>query len=301
MTLAPERAQRIRRILRLFVVTLVFLLLFLPFALGFMTLWLVTHSPCSPGVRPDERGMLDYEAVSFYSEALGHDLNGYFVHGSNGVTIVVPPALGNGAGSWRQEYVVLNQYGYNVFKFDSRNCVGFSNSLGYNEVAEVGDALNYLATRPDVDMTRVGIHGFSAGGATSIMAAARYPQFKAVIATGGYHDFAETLATQTSGQWFGPLYRAGAHLAYWLATGMSMAVASPISAIDEIAPRPIQLIYGSIEPSLAGAHLQLAAAGPNAQLWEVEGATHGAYWNTAPDDFERRVIAFLDRAFGVAR
>ena len=299
--MTPERRKRLLRILRLFAFVVIFLLLFVPFALGFATIWLVTHTPCGAGGPPDDNDLAGYEAVSFFSAALDHDLNGYFVPGSNGVTILLPPALGNGAGDWYQDHVVLHQAGYNLFRYESRNCAGFPNSLGYHEVAEVGDALAYLGTRPDVDMERIGIYGFSAGGATSIMAAARYPQIGAVIATGGYHDFAALLGEQEDGQWFSLLYRAGAHLAYRLATGQSMTVLSPVSVIDEIAPRPVQLIYGTHESSLAGAHLQLAAAGPTANLWVVEGATHGTYWQTAPDKFERTVLSFLDSAFGVTR
>ena len=78
-----------------------------------------------------------------------------------------------------------------------------------------------------------------------------------------------------------------------------MSVLSPVSVIGEIAPRPILLIYGTNEPALYGARLELAAAGPNAELWEVEGAVHGNYQYVAPEEFEQRVIAFYNRAFDI--
>jgi pimeloyl-ACP methyl ester carboxylesterase len=89
------------------------------------------------------------------------------------------------------------------------------------------------------------------------------------------------------------------HIGYRLMTGYDLSVLSPVSVIDEIAPRPILLIYGTAEPSLPGARLQLAAAGENAQLWEVPGAGHGGYMDVAPAEFERRVIAFYNSAFGI--
>ncbi|HLV34408.1 MAG TPA: alpha/beta fold hydrolase [Spirillospora sp.] len=299
--MSPERRQRIFRILRLFAGMLVFLLLFVPFALGFVTIWALTNSPCGGGSTPASHGMNDYEAVAFASPAFSSDVQGYFVRGTNGATIVIPPALNAGAGSWRPEFTVLNRYGYNLFSYESRNCAGAANSLGYLEVEQVGDALNYLAARPDVDMTKIGIHGFSAGGATSIMAAARYPELKAVIAMGGYHDFGQIMDEATTSEWFAPLYRAGSRLGYRLATGEDMAVLRPVAAIGRIAPRPVLLIYGTREPSLAGAYEQQAAAGSNAVLWVIENATHGGYWTTAPEEFEQRVIAFLDAAFGIQR
>jgi uncharacterized protein len=75
-----------------------------------------------------------------------------------------------------------------------------------------------------------------------------------------------------------------------------MSVLSPIRAIGQIAPRPILLIYGTDEPGLAGGRLQQAAAGSNAELWEVPGAGHGDYLAVAPGEYTQRVIAFMTNA-----
>jgi uncharacterized protein len=167
----------------------------------------------------------------------------------------------------------------------------------------VGDALDYLATRPDVDMEKLAIHGFSVGGAIATMAGARYPELKAVSAEGGYHDFSEQLSDNVQAQWpgLGFLYEWGVHIGYRLTTGYDLSVLSPIAAIGQIAPRPILLIYGTAEPSLPGAHLQMAAAKGNAELWEVPGATHGTYQYGAPEEYERRVVGFYDRVFNIRR
>jgi pimeloyl-ACP methyl ester carboxylesterase len=299
--MSPERRQRIIRILLSFAVVLVALLVFIPPLLGFLTTWGLTHIPCGGGSIPRSAGMTDYEAVSFYSSSLNKPISGYFVHGTNGATIILPPTLNSGAGYWRNDYVILNRFGYNLLNYESRNCAGTTNTLGYAEADQVADALNYLATRPDVDMSRVGIQGFSAGGATSILAAARYPHLKAAVAMGGYHDFGATLDAETLDSWYGPLYAAGARAGYRLATGFSLDVLRPVRAIDQIAPRPVLLIYGTHEPSLAGAYLQQQAAGSNAELWVVEGAGHGNYWDIGPEIFEQRVIGFWDAVFGVER
>jgi hypothetical protein len=88
---------------------------------------------------------------------------------------------------------------------------------------------------------------------------------------------------------------------YRLTTGYDVTVLSPLDAITKIPPRPIFLIYGSIEPSLPGAKEQLAtvrAADPNApaDLWVVPGAWHGGYVSVAAAEYERRVVAFYDCA-----
>ena len=142
-----------------------------------------------------------------------------------------------------------------MLSYSSRACVGgAANTLGYKEAAQVGDALAYLATRPEVDANRIAIHGFSAGGAAAIMAAAQFPTMRAVVAEGGYHDFVAEVEQNTPHTlWFAPLFRFGARAGLPPdRRDVDMSVLSPISVIGQIAPRPILLIYGTNEPGLDG-------------------------------------------------
>jgi len=301
---ATERTlrQRILFVLRPVLAVAAVLLFVMPFALGLIFSAALTNAPCAGGESPAIYN-LPYEEITFLSSEFQQSINGYFIPGDNGVTILIPPAYSSGRDNQMHEVAALHPYGYSFLTFESRRCMGHRLSLGYAEVREVGDALDYLATRADVDMERLGIHGYSAGGATAIMAGARYPQLKAVSAEGGYHDFAEQLSDNVETQWpgLGLLYELGVHIGYRLTTGYDLSVLSPVSVIGQIAPRPILLIYGSVEPSLPGARLQLAAAGENAQLWEVPGAWHGSYLHTAPEAFVRRMVTFYDNAFAIRR
>ena len=133
-------------------------------------------------------------------------------------------------------------------------------------------------------------------GATAVMAAARYPALRAVVAEGGYGDFAEgTLALGTGGP-LEVLYKEAIALSYRLLSGVELAKLSPQNVIGQIAPRSVLLVYGSREITLDGARAQLAAAGANAALWIVDGAGHGDYLAVAPEEYEARVIAFFDAA-----
>lgn len=286
----------LRRLAIFTIVLTMGMLLGIPILLGFASLWGITHAGCDADMNPADYGMDDYEAVTFRSSALQRDVRAYFVRGTNGGTIIVAPTGGSGLGYWRSETILLNQHGYNLFNYESRNCLGHANSLGLHEADEVGDALNYLATRPDVDMTKIGLTGFSAGGATGTFAAARYPAIRALVAEGGFYDFYHLMGDLAGEFWFGGLYRFGGDLAYRLAVGQPMTALSPISVIDEIAPRPILLVYGSLESSLPGARKQVIAAGANAELWEVPNGTHGDYWIYAPEEYTQRVTAFFDAA-----
>lgn len=294
--------QRVVFVLRPVLIVIVALLTVVPFALGVIFIRVLTTSACSGGVDPGTFNM-PFEEVSFLSSEFNIPINAYFIPGDNGVTIIVPPSYTSGRGNLMHEIAVLHKNGYSALAYESRSCMGQHISLGYAEITEVGDAITYLSTRPDIDMEKLGIHGFSVGGAIATMAGGRYPELKAVSAEGGYHDFSEQLSDNVEAQWpgLGILYEWGAHVGYRLTTGYDLGVLSPIGAIEKIAPRPILLIYGTAEPSLPGARLQLSASKGNVELWEVPGATHGTYQYDAPAEYERRLVGFYDTVFNIRR
>lgn len=304
----PPRSlcQRVTFVLRTVAAITIVLVLLAPFGAGYGFTAFLTRPGCATppnrNANPTDWGMT-YEDISFSSSELNLPTSAYFIPAANpnGSTIIVVPTGPERRGDRIHEIAVYHRNGYHVLSYDSRSCLAsVPSSLGYREVPQVGDTLAYLATRSDVDAERIAIHGFSAGGALAVMAGARYPALRAVVAEGGYHDFAEDLDNNTIYMGLlGNLYRYGSHLAYRVTTGDDISVLSPISAIPQIAPRPILLVYGTNEPSLYGARLQQAAAGSNATLWEVPGARHGSYLADAPEDYERIVIGFMDEAMGV--
>ena len=254
-------------------------------------MWYLTHPRCTMGSTPADFGF-DYEDISFPTER-GLTLHGYFIPGSSGATVMVAPTYGNGRGGDLHYADVFRRAGFSVLTFNSPICEGYGkHTLGYEEAGDIQSAYNYLLTRADVDPQRVSLHGFSAGGAASLMAMPRIPQIRAVSAEGGYHDYAAEMGLGQTNSWFDTLFTWGIAATYTVVTGHSVYDLSPYSVIDQIAPRPILLIYGSREPTLSGARRMLERAGSNAQLWIVEGAGHGQYLQVARDEFERRVLAF---------
>jgi dienelactone hydrolase len=295
-TLRRTLRQRAIFVVRASLVALIALALILPTALGAAFMAVLTAPVCGGETVPP----MAHEAVSFPSTEFNRLTPAYFIPAEtpDGATVIVVPTGNAGRGNRMAEIAIYHAGGFHVLTYSSRACVGgAANSLGYKEAAQVSDALAYLDTRSDVDPNRIGIHGFSAGGAAAIIAAARFSELKVVVAEGGYHDFAAEVERNTpTTQWFAPLFRFGAHLSYRVTTGDDMRVLSPISVIGQISPRPILLIYGTNEPGLDGARLQQTAAGVNAQLWEVAGAGHGNYAAVAPDEYGQRVVGFISAA-----
>ncbi len=287
-----------RRLVTLTAVAVLLTVIGVPAGAAFITTYALLNPPCGEsGQTPGDYGYV-WEDVTLKARA-GGSFRAYFIPGTNGAAIIIPPPYGGGRGNRLHEGDVLARHGYAVFAFESRRCANMGSlSLGYKETDEVKDALDYLRSRGDVNPERIGVLGFSSAGATAVMAGARFPEIRAVIAEGGYGDFAEGAVGLSTGDG-SPLemiYKWSLAASYRVITGISIDRLSPQDMIGDIAPRPVLLIYGSRERSLSGATNQLAAAGENSGLWVVEGAQHGNYLAVAPQEYERRVIALFDNA-----
>ncbi len=137
------------------------------------------------------------EAVGFFSD--GHELAGdlYTPDGSapgggwpgivlcQGYTAIKDMFLPETARA-------LNRVGYAVLAFDY---TGWGESAGprhrlapHGRVADTRRALSFLAGRPEVDSGRLGLMGWSYGGATAIWTAAVDARARAVVSAGGVGD-----------------------------------------------------------------------------------------------------------------
>jgi len=300
---APSQSRDRRYWLRLavfFLAALTLALVAIPTFLGFLFMTGLLYAPCHSGNLTPAIYDYAWEDVTIQART-GGEFRGYFIPGPTAATILMPPPFNAGREARLRQAEMLHRHGYSVLTFESRPCAGLGpHSLGQAEVAEVADALDYLLGRQDVDPERIGVYGFSSAGATAVMAAARLPALRAVVAEGGYGDFAEeTLGPSPDrglAALFQYLFNRAARLAYRLVTGLDINNLSPKDVIGDIEPRPILLIYGSREVSMIGARSQLAAAGEQTTLWIVEGAGHGNYLDIAPSEYEARIVGFFDKA-----
>ncbi len=193
----------------------------------------------------------------------------------------------------------LHRAGFGVLLFDFRghgrsggDCV----SLGYHERGDVLGAVDWLVAQ---DVTRVGLLGFSMGGATAISAAPDHPAVAAVVADGAYAEVKTVIAgglreryktgALTSLLTWGILQAAG-----WR-VGADLPRAEPLRHVARLAPRALLLIHGANDtyvPLDSVRRLYRAAHAPKA-LWVVPEAGHRAAYPARPQEYERRVVAFF--------
>ncbi len=235
---------------------------------------------------------LNTQDVSF----LGGDnltLRGWYIPPQNGSVII----LLHGYFADRTQMVFhahhLAQAGYGALLYDERGAGqsdGSQRSFGWRDVADVGGALDFLKDKA----ASIGIVGCSIGGQIALRASARYPQIQSVLADGPAMVSVEDLPPTED--WISAL-----KLRYdWFVdrlvefhVGMS-APPSVIATIGQIAPRPIMLFAGALGGEKAHIRMYQKAAGSNAQIWEVPGATHCDGPATAPDEYARRMIEFFN-------
>ncbi|MFQ5926557.1 MAG: alpha/beta hydrolase, partial [Terriglobia bacterium] len=233
-------------------------------------------------------------------------LAGWFIPGTNGATVILAHGMGS-ERSWMLSHAnYLHKDGFSVLLFDFRyrgEHEGDDFTGGAKERWDIEGAVDYLKTRSDVDPDRIGAQGSSAGAASAILAAAETPEIKGVVAqipfnsVSGILNHIFPILTGLPSFPFAPVTR----LVCEFRLGVDLDDIAPDKVIAKISPRPVFLIdegkdhlfpYDSVEV------LYNLAREPK-QFWSVPGAKHGKAWETAPEEYERQVLAFWRKALGI--
>lgn len=223
-----------------------------------------------------------------------------------GITL---PATGRPSSSWEGwaapweppclPVELLLDAGYGVLQVQSRACAQppAPVTLGYKEAWDAAAGLDFLLQQPEVEQERIGIYGFSMGGAAAIRAAARNPGFSALLSEGNYFnlgaDFLEADAEPPPPLWERAFLSAVA-AAFRFQTGVNPWESSPIDDLPAISPRPVFLIFGEHEIEFARGVRQFQAARQPKMLWIVPGGAHGTNHLAAPEAYRQRVLYFFD-------
>jgi dienelactone hydrolase len=188
---------------------------------------------------------------------------------------------------------VLATHGYGILTYDLRGhgeSGGNTRSRGWQDPVDVEAAIDYLQNRGDVDMTRIGIFGFSVGGLIALDTASHNPTLKAVMADGpgftNLADLPDESVWQLVDDWV-------AMKALEWRTGVKPLPAI-VDSIGQISPRFIFLIQSGDEVPI-GEHYFLHAGEPK-ELWTIPEATHTTKFDTRPEEYTAKIVAFFDKA-----
>ncbi len=274
-------------------------------ALSFILVYANTHPPKYPLYIPPSEYRMDYEAVSFSS---GDDitLKGWLVKpahpGSQSPAIILCHGVGANKSDFTELAAFLAKRGYFVLQFDFRahgESGGRRTSLGYHEQKDIAAALGFIRTRHEIDQKRLGIYGFSLGGSSAILAAAKTGAFSAVVADSAFTSLKDQARTAITGFYHLPSFPflPLTILGYELSFRTRVDAIAPVKVIAAIAPTPVLIIAGEgddLIPADNGRKLYAAAKEPK-ELWVIYGAEHGGTLAAAGGEYEKRLGEFFDR------
>ncbi len=171
-------------------------------------------------------------------------------------------------------------------------------SMGYYERQDLLGAVDYLQSR---GIDRVGVLGFSMGGAVAMATAPHSEAIRAVVSDGGFARFSDTIAAGVRERGLpGFLASLVGHLIVWLMglrLDCSLSEADPIHWVDKIAPRALFIIHGALDPfvTVEEARELYAAADEPKEIWIVPEAGHRQADRRHPEEYRHRVLAFFDQ------
>jgi dienelactone hydrolase len=212
----------------------------------------------------------------------------------NGATIVVIP----GRRGPQKAARLLAQHGYGVLLYDRRGegeSEGDPNAYGWAGTRDVQAAIDFLRERPEVDEERIGGLGLSVGGEMLLQTAAETDDLKAVVSEGaGFRSVREAVDLPGSAR-----FLAVPILALTTASTAIFTSDLPPRSLTELSSEihvPVFFIYAS--SGQGGESLNptyYEAANQPKGIWSVDSGHTGAI-DAAPQEYERRVIAFFERA-----
>jgi dipeptidyl aminopeptidase/acylaminoacyl peptidase len=273
-------------------------------ALSFILVYANTHPPKYPLYIPPSEFKVPYDDVAFLSED-GIVLKGWLVKpahvGKRSPAIILCHGVGANRSDFTELAASLAKRGYFVLQFDFRahgESGGSRTSLGYHEQKDIIAALQFLKTHTEIDPERIGIYGFSLGGASAILAAAKTGAFSALVADSAFTSLRDQAREAITGFYHLPSFPF-LHLAvlgYELYFQTRVDAIAPVQVIAAIAPTPILIIAGEGDALISadnGRKLFAAAKEPK-QLWVIMGADHGGKLSAAGDEYEKRMGEFFD-------
>jgi pimeloyl-ACP methyl ester carboxylesterase len=237
-----------------------------------------------------------HQDVSFTTSD-GLELHGWYVPSRNRAAVIVFPGRGGNPAAHAR---MLAGHGYGALLFDNRGhgvSDGDANVLGWGGEPDVRAAIDFLSRRTDVDPRRIGGLGLSVGGELMLQAAAHTKALHAVVSEGaGARSYKEDWETNGPAKWIAAPFTISSMIATAVFSN-SLPPEKLHDLVAKIAPRPVFFIFATHGQGGEDMNPQYyALAGEPKELWEIGDAKHVGGLAARPAEYERRVIAFFDRA-----
>ncbi len=242
------------------------------------------------------------QPVNFFTSD-GLKLAGVFIEGTGDTTIILLHGYGRSKEQLLPQASFLNKAGYNIFMFDFRasgESEGKYITFGQREQRDLVGALEYLRTQKNVNQEKIGLLGFSMGGAVALMKSGDLPEIKAMVITSTYANFKTVIWNNFRRYLRGvPFFPLG-YFTLWIIkfrTGCYLPTISPIRYIHKLKARPLMIIHSEYDKRVPIEDaLEFYKKAPwLKEFWLVRDAHHGDIYSISKDQYEDKVTTFFDR------
>lgn len=267
------------------------------------TLWWLGGRIMAPNPHPVGPPPVDLPVrpVAFRSLS-GAPVHGWLIPGAGDAAVLLMHGSGGDRASMLGRARLLHQAGYTVLTIDLQangESPGTQETIGFLESLDAHAAVDYLRTAAGA--RRVGVIGFSLGGAAALLGPRGPVAADALVLEAVYPTIEEAIADRIRlrlGSWSGWLYP----LFSWQIRprlGIAPADLRPIERIGAIAA-PVLIVGGAEDRHTTPAETRrlYAAAPALKRLWLVPGAAHQDFYATAPEAYRQQVLGFLAETLG---
>ena len=256
---------------------------------------------CPDGSR-ELRGY-EYEDIEFKSYD-NLSLRGWFIKSESnptGKTVFIIPGWTRNRTRYLSQIKFFVDSGFHVLTYDQRSH-GASDTgvvtFGPKEGLDLLNVIEYAKNLECVNEEKLVAVGFSLG-AISVIYAAEKQVFKAVVLEGVFansYDMGEAILIDKVGERFAHLF---GYAFFWpgamIWTLGKFRHSQPVKHIAKVSPTPALIIRGENDERVpfSSAKKMLGAVKEPKEIW-IHKAGHTTSYNNFPDEYEKRVLSFLN-------
>jgi uncharacterized protein len=196
---------------------------------------------------------------------------------------------------------LLHEAGFNVLLYDLRRhgeSGGYCCTYGFYEKHDTTTIINYLVSRKDFPVGRIGLLGNSMGAAIAIQVAAIDKRVAAVVAESGFGSLRTVLDEYQKRivklPWHylrNIVIKRSEHIAHFRA-----ALVAPVKSIKDVHV-PVFILHGTADQNIhvASSQMLYEAANDPKELWLIPGATHSNVAEVAGESYGKRIVEFFEK------
>lgn len=228
----------------------------------------------------------------------GTKLRGLYFPSKNNAAVIVQHGYGGHMGSVMHIAHMLHEQGYGVITMDLRahgSSGGEQVTFGKNEARDMQYVFDYLKNRKEVNADKIGLYGWSLGGATVLLHGDHNKEVKSVIADSPFDAINyENMQQFTDTPWpFPALFRFFSSIR----SDTDFDKNAPINNLDAYQNKPLFLmIAGSdqvVDPQ-SGERLLKKLNNSTLQIWREPTFGHIRFSFDAKNKFSRKVLRFFN-------